>query len=75
MIEEATHSYRTEARRRNIGFKLSVVQIPKNVIGDAKKIRTVVSNLTANARMSSFASCYMLYLRPFHQSNTPLRAR
>ncbi|KAJ7695709.1 phytochrome-like protein [Mycena rosella] len=48
-IEDATHLYRKEAQRRNITFKMELEQSPKTVVGDAKKIRTVVQNLTANA--------------------------
>ncbi|KAJ7043874.1 hypothetical protein C8F04DRAFT_1070714 [Mycena alexandri] len=48
-IEDATHLYRREAQRRNIAFKIELEDSPKTVIGDVKKIRTVVQNLTANA--------------------------
>ncbi|KAJ7202822.1 hypothetical protein GGX14DRAFT_523685 [Mycena pura] len=48
-IEDATHLYRKEAQRRNIKFVLNLDQSPKTVVGDAKKIRTVVQNLTANS--------------------------
>ncbi|KDR82601.1 hypothetical protein GALMADRAFT_238000 [Galerina marginata CBS 339.88] len=48
-IEEATHLYRKEARRRNIEFILDLRDGPTIVVGDMKKIRTVVQNLTANA--------------------------
>ncbi|CAA7261458.1 unnamed protein product [Cyclocybe aegerita] len=48
-IEEATCLYRKEAERRNIKFILDLQDSPKVVVGDAKKIRTVVQNLTANA--------------------------
>lgn len=49
-IEEATYSYRNEAQRRNITFILDIESCPKMVVGDSKKIRAVVQNLTANAR-------------------------
>ncbi|KAJ7366589.1 hypothetical protein DFH08DRAFT_678657 [Mycena albidolilacea] len=48
-IEDATHLYRKEAQRRNITFKMELQQSPKIVVGDSKKIRTVVQNLTANS--------------------------
>jgi len=48
-IEDATHIYRNEARRRNLSF-VSQVSGPRVVVGDSRKIRTVVANLTANAR-------------------------
>ncbi|KAK7049021.1 hypothetical protein R3P38DRAFT_3620537 [Favolaschia claudopus] len=48
-IDDATHLYRKEAQRRNIAFHLELDQSPKVVVGDSKKIRTVVQNLTANS--------------------------
>ncbi|KAJ7714208.1 hypothetical protein B0H16DRAFT_1742790 [Mycena metata] len=48
-IEDATHLYRREAQRRNIAFKIELEHSPTTVIGDVKKIRTVVQNLTDNA--------------------------
>jgi signal transduction histidine kinase len=53
-IEEATHLYRKEAERRDVKFVLELQESPRTVVGDAKKIRTVVQNLTANSRMSEF---------------------
>ena len=40
---------RNEASRRNVQFDLNVADCSRMVIGDAKKIRTLVANLTANA--------------------------
>ena len=48
-IEEATQLYRNEARRRGLVFDLDLTTCPKQVIGDARKIRNLVANLTANA--------------------------
>jgi signal transduction histidine kinase len=48
-IEEAVRVYRGEAGRRQIEFVVNTGKAPKMVLGDAKKVRTVVSNLTANA--------------------------
>lgn len=48
-IQEASYSYRNEAGRRNIEFKLDISRCPSIVVGDSKKIRTVVQNLAANA--------------------------
>ncbi|KAI8971142.1 hypothetical protein BD414DRAFT_426633 [Trametes punicea] len=48
-IEDATQLYRNEARRRGLEFILSLHDCPRKVIGDSRKIRTVVANLTANA--------------------------
>ncbi|KAF8909011.1 hypothetical protein CPB84DRAFT_1813256 [Gymnopilus junonius] len=46
---KATYVYRKEAARRDIKFDLDLLGSPTIVVGDAKKIRTVVQNLTANA--------------------------
>ncbi|TBU22864.1 hypothetical protein BD311DRAFT_675110 [Dichomitus squalens] len=48
-IEGATQLYRNEASRRGLRFNLDLQNCPRQVIGDSKKIRTVVANLTANA--------------------------
>ncbi|KAJ3773797.1 hypothetical protein FB446DRAFT_511679 [Lentinula raphanica] len=48
-IQDAISIYRNEAYRRKIAFEVDVDQCPGIVIGDRKKIRTVVQNLTANA--------------------------
>ncbi|PBK97922.1 hypothetical protein ARMGADRAFT_1162720 [Armillaria gallica] len=48
-VEEAIGPYRSEAQRQSIDFILDVSECPKEVIGDARKIQTVVQNLTANA--------------------------
>lgn len=48
-VEEAIGPYRSEAQRQSIDFILDVSESPKEVIGDARKIQTVVQNLTANA--------------------------
>ncbi len=49
-IRDATLTYRNEAQRRGIGFELDFAGCPQHVVGDAKKIRKVVANLTANSR-------------------------
>ncbi|KAH9924618.1 uncharacterized protein BXZ73DRAFT_79180 [Epithele typhae] len=48
-IEEAVNIYRNEANRRSLQFQLDLGHCPKQVVGDCRKIRTVVANLTANA--------------------------
>jgi signal transduction histidine kinase len=53
-MREATRSYSAEAARRNIQFELDVSTCPRYVVGDSKKICTVVQNLTGNAR-----KCYI----------------
>lgn len=49
IIEEATFLYRQEAKRRKIEFEVDVGDSPKMVVGDARKVKTVLQNLTANA--------------------------
>ncbi|KAJ7645612.1 phytochrome-like protein [Mycena polygramma] len=56
-IEDATHLYRKEAQRRDITFKMELAQSPRTVVGDAKKIRTVVQNLSANALKYTAKGC------------------
>lgn len=51
-IEDATLLYRTEAIRRGLDFTIDLANCPMVVIGDSRKIRTVVANITANARES-----------------------
>jgi hypothetical protein len=48
-IEEAIRVYRNKAGRQNLEFKLNISGYPKMVVGDPKKIKTVVANLTANS--------------------------
>ncbi|KAF9220495.1 hypothetical protein BS17DRAFT_797672 [Gyrodon lividus] len=48
-IEECIAIYQNEAKRRGIEFILDVKDGPRGVIGDVKKIKTVVANLTGNA--------------------------
>ncbi|KAF8583339.1 hypothetical protein K439DRAFT_1653513 [Ramaria rubella] len=48
-IEEAVHLYRIEAHRRGIEFHLHTSNSQQFVVGDSKKIRTVLGNLVANA--------------------------
>lgn len=56
-IEEATYLYRNEAERRNIMFQTSF-ESPTRVVGDSRKIRTVVQNLMANARKCRSNPCF-----------------
>ncbi|TRM64908.1 hypothetical protein BD626DRAFT_454990 [Schizophyllum amplum] len=48
-IIDATRIYRNEAERRKLTFMIDVTSGPSKVVGDAKKIKTVVQNLSANA--------------------------
>jgi hypothetical protein len=59
-IDEAVRLYRSEATRRSLTFNVNTSDSPKVVIGDAKKIQTVVANLTANAGQYHFRGCEIL---------------
>lgn len=49
-IADAIRLYQTEAARRQLEFKVDMAEnLPQYVIGDSHKIKTVVSNLVANA--------------------------
>lgn len=49
-ISDATRVYQGEAKRRNLEFVVDVSAAPEClVLGDHKKVRTVVANLVANA--------------------------
>ena len=49
-IVDAIRLYQTEAARRQLEFKVDMAEnLPQYVIGDSRKIKTVVSNLVANA--------------------------
>ncbi|GJJ15639.1 hypothetical protein Clacol_009917 [Clathrus columnatus] len=48
-VDEAVHLYKIEAGRRGLTFQVTSADSPRFVIGDAKKIRTVLGNLVANA--------------------------
>ncbi|EJD54682.1 hypothetical protein AURDEDRAFT_79671 [Auricularia subglabra TFB-10046 SS5] len=48
-ILDATKIYEKEAARHNVSFTVDTTTSPSMVWGDAKKIRTVVANVTANA--------------------------
>ena len=49
-IDDAVRLYQTEAERRGIEFKVTTgPDLPDQVIGDSRKIKTVISNLVANS--------------------------
>ncbi|KAH9480564.1 Cyanobacterial phytochrome B [Psilocybe cubensis] len=64
-IQEATLIYRKEAKRRNLQFILDLAESPTMVIGDIKKIRTVVQNLTANALKFTTEGCITVSCKTF----------
>jgi len=49
-VKEATDMFRNDAKRKSIGYE--VVEhpgLPKNCIGDQRRVRQAISNITANA--------------------------
>ncbi|KDQ62269.1 hypothetical protein JAAARDRAFT_30166 [Jaapia argillacea MUCL 33604] len=68
-IEDAVHLYRNEAARRNIRFNVEVDLSPNQatVIGDAKKIKTAVANLTANALKFTAEGSVTIKCRAFEE--------
>ena len=48
-VQDATRLYIAEASRRRLVFDLDLARCPQFVIGDSKKVRMLVANLTANA--------------------------
>ena len=49
-LAEATDNYKGDARRKNIKYDVtSGPGLPVNVIGDQRRVRQVISNVTANA--------------------------
>ena len=49
-INDAIRPYQTEAARRGIDFRVNIgMQLPQFVVGDARKIKTVISNMVANS--------------------------
>jgi hypothetical protein len=50
---EATNLYKYEAQRNGLDFEVDLAGDLGMVVGDSSKIRTVVANLTANARKES----------------------
>jgi len=53
VIMEATNLYKHEAQRKGLDFEVDLAGDPRMVVGDSSKVRTVVANLTANARKES----------------------
>lgn len=49
-ILDAVRLYQNESKRRGLDFNVKLADdLPAQVIGDARKVKTVISNLTANA--------------------------
>jgi signal transduction histidine kinase len=50
VIMEATNLYKHEAQRKGLDFEVDLAGDLRMVVGDSSKVRTVVANITANAR-------------------------
>ena len=49
-INDAVRLYQTESARRGLEFRVNLAsELPSHVIGDSRKIKTVISNLVANS--------------------------
>ncbi|ORY31988.1 hypothetical protein BCR39DRAFT_504567 [Naematelia encephala] len=49
-VKDAVRLYVTEAERRGLEFKIDMSpDLPPQVVGDARKIKTIISNLVANS--------------------------
>jgi len=49
-IHDAIRLYENEAKRRELDFRVEIADsLPKTVIGDSRKIKTVIANLVANS--------------------------
>lgn len=49
-IADAVRLYQTESTRRGLDFRVNTdPNLPQNVVGDLRKIKTVISNLVANS--------------------------
>lgn len=53
VITEATNLYKHEAQRKGLDFEVDFSEDLRMVVGDSSKVKTVVANLTANARKES----------------------
>ena len=53
VIMEVTNLYKHEAQRKGLEFEVDLAGDLRMVVGDSRKVRTVVANLTANARKES----------------------
>lgn len=54
VIVEATNLYKHEAERKGLDFEVDLAGELHMVVGDSSKVKTVVANLTANARKEPF---------------------
>ena len=64
-VQDAIRLYENEAKRRDLDFRVSLDDsLPKTVIGDARKIKTVIANLIANSVKYTEQGFIELYIGP-----------
>jgi signal transduction histidine kinase len=64
-VQDAIRLYENEAKRRDLEFKVNIDDsLPSSVIGDARKIKTVIANLIANSVKYTEQGFIELYIGP-----------
>jgi signal transduction histidine kinase len=64
-VQDAIRLYENESKRRDLDFRVKIADsLPKSVIGDARKIKTVISNLVANSVKYTEQGFIELYIGP-----------
>lgn len=48
-IKEAADSFAGDAKRKQLEYEVTIGSLPQNVVGDQRRVRQVISNITANA--------------------------
>ncbi|KAF8319778.1 hypothetical protein DL93DRAFT_2225171 [Clavulina sp. PMI_390] len=72
LLTDCVAVYKAEAERREIAFTLKVDELPSLVVGDSKKVRQVVTNLTANALKYTDTGSIMIEAREFKDAQLKL---
>ena len=69
-VQDAIRLYENEAKRRDLDFRVIIDDsLPKSVIGDARKIKTVIANLIANSVKYTEQGFIELYIGPNHDES------
>jgi len=48
-IKEAADSFAGDAKRKQLEYEVTIGSLPQHVVGDQRRVRQVISNITANA--------------------------
>ncbi|KAG8886222.1 Light-sensor Protein kinase [Tulasnella sp. 331] len=67
LIEETVAPYEKDAARKGVDFFLNVERSPRAVLGDSRKISSVVANLTANAVKFTDSGSVTVECQPFNE--------